>query len=91
SIKENKEMRTLLLAITLHVLSGCTTVYYKAGATQEEYQKDISQCEYEVSLHVNQVDNSYSTMVGQEFDLALRKRDLIKQCMLNKAWEIKKQ
>lgn len=83
-------MKKTLFVICAMALCGCTTVLYKDGATQADYQRDFGQCDYEVSLHVNSVDNSYGTMVGQEFDLALRKKELIIKCMRNMGWEPKK-
>lgn len=80
-------MKKTLLVVSLFALCGCTTVLYKDGATQADYQRDFGQCDYEVSLHAGGIDNSYGTMVGQEFDLALRKKELILKCMKNKGWE----
>jgi len=80
-------MKNILFVISVLMLGGCTTVLYKDGASQSDYQRDFGQCDYEVSLHTNSVDNSYGTMVGQEFDLALRKKELILKCMRNKGWE----
>lgn len=83
-------MKSIFIATCVLVLGGCTTVLYKDGATQADYQRDFGQCDYEVSLHAGGVDNSYGTMVGQEFDLALRKKELILKCMRNKGWESKR-
>lgn len=80
-----------LFILCAFVLCGCTTVLYKDGATQADYQRDFSQCDYEVSLHSQGVDNSYRSMVGKEVDLAMRKKELILKCMLNKGWEQRRQ
>jgi uncharacterized protein YceK len=83
-------MKYIFLIIGVLLLGGCTTVLYKDGATQADYQSDFGQCDYEVSLHANGVDNSYRTMIGQEFDVALRKKELMLKCMRNKGWAPKK-
>jgi len=52
-------MKSILFIISVLVLSGCTTILYKDGATQADYQRDFGQCDYEVALHAGGVDNSY--------------------------------
>ncbi len=80
-------MKKSFLIVCLLGLIGCKTTFYKDGASQTDYQRDFSQCDYEVSLHSQGVDNSYQTMVGQEFELAMRKKELLTKCMQNKGWE----
>ena len=83
-------MKKVLIVFSLVLICSCTTTLYKPGATQSDYKNDYSQCDYEVALHANQVDQSYNTMVGQEFELALRKKELILKCMSNKGWSRQK-
>lgn len=80
-------MKKMILVSCAILIVGCTTVLYKDGATQEDYKTDFNECDYEASLHVGGVNNSYGTMFGQELDLAMRKKELILKCMRNKGWE----
>ncbi|OFZ15472.1 MAG: hypothetical protein A2Z20_12335 [Bdellovibrionales bacterium RBG_16_40_8] len=82
-------MKNILLIIGALILSGCTTILYKDGATQEDYKREFGQCDYEVALHAQGVDQSLNTMFGQELDLAMRKKELILKCMQNKGWNQK--
>ena len=37
--------KTILLAVILFLLAGCSTVYMKAGKTAEDFEKDRQACE----------------------------------------------
>lgn len=44
-------MRAMLLVLLLLLLSGCGAGgYAKPGVTQEEFERDLAQCEYEAEL-----------------------------------------
>ena len=82
--------KSFLILATMAIFCSCQTVYVKPGATQADYSKDIADCDYQVSLNINQVSTGYNTMVGQEFDLAYRKREVINKCMVSKGWQLQR-
>jgi hypothetical protein len=81
-------MKYIPILMSLFFIS-CTTTLHKEGASQADYQSDYNDCNYQVTLQAGQVDNSLNTMIGQEFELAYRKKNLILSCMYNKGWSKK--
>lgn len=82
-------MKNIILGLgVVMALASCQNVVLtKPGATQADYQSDMNQCDYEATGHTQATDYSYNTMIGQEFDRAQRKKDLILRCMKAKGWE----
>ena len=86
-----KDMKTLAItfAVTCIIaLSGCgpKMVLTKPGFTQSEWNRDLAQCEYEVTSSTQNVDHSYQTVIGQSLDQAFRRRDLMLLCMKAKGY-----
>lgn len=81
---------TVLSAVLLAFLTGCAPRYLltREGATLDDYNSDIARCDYETSAATQGTDPGLRTVVGQEFDRASRKNDLMKKCMLARGWRI---
>ena len=81
-------MKHFVLLVAL--LAGCAPRYLltREGATIDNYNSDIARCDYETSAATQGTDYSYRTILGQEFDRASRKNDLMKKCMLAKGWKV---
>lgn len=77
-------------ALALALLAGCaqqqTVVWEKPDATQESFEADKRSCEFEVLKATQGVDPTYRTVVGQEADLAMRRRELTLSCMRSKGY-----
>lgn len=76
---------SMVLLASLAALAGCATqqpmIFDKEGATQAEYDQAWARCDYETSAATQGTDYSFNTILGQELDRAMRKRDLIVKCM----------
>lgn len=80
-------MKTVLSTLALAmVLSGCASkiVYSKLGATQEDYNRDTAQCDYETSASAG--EGGLFTPLGDELDRMGRKRNLMAKCMTARGW-----
>lgn len=67
------------------LVAGCAApqpmIFDKAGATQADYDRSWARCDYETSAATQGTDYTFGTIIGQELDRAMRKRDLIVKCM----------
>lgn len=89
-------MKTVWLLMLAVVISGCVTpkptVWYKGGATQEEFAKDKAQCEYEVESSVRgPVTSGLQTEIGRAYDMAQQKRKLMDLCLKAKGYTPQRQ
>jgi hypothetical protein len=86
-------MRAAAVALCA-LLAGCAApqklTLYKDGGSQQEYEADIAKCEYEVSLHTQQVDPTMRSSFGQELDRSMRRRDLGIKCMLARGYRLQR-
>lgn len=82
-----KKITVLALALSL---TACAVpqhiVWNKPGAVEADYNRDAAQCDYETSAATQGTDYSYSSIFGQELDRSLRKKDILKKCMVAKGW-----
>lgn len=82
-------MRTLILALLVLLVLGCAEVpTWKEGATKEDYQRDMLQCEYEAKLATPQrgetrrgVGAAAAQGVGDALYEVVREQELIAACM----------
>lgn len=87
-------MKTAILFVSLVMLIACTTggmVWVRDGYfTQDTFNRDSAQCDYQVAASTQGVDPGYG-MVVQELDLAIRRGKLLKMCMVAKGWRLERQ
>lgn len=79
-------MRALPLTLII-LLVGCAakpTIWDKPGGTQAGFDEDRAACEFEVLKATT--DPGVRGMVAQEYELAIRKRDLGLACMRMKGY-----
>lgn len=76
----------LLLCVFLLGCAAKAPVWDKPGATQEQFDADKRFCEFEVLKASQGTDPTLKTVVGQELDRSMRRRDLALSCMRMKGY-----
>lgn len=80
-----KGLTALVVAI---VLAGCAPiVFVKYGATEEDYQAAMQECEYDAVKYAGTSDPMMRTSIGAGIDQGMRQRDLKIACMRSKGWK----
>lgn len=83
-----KTLFTVTAACLLVV--GCAApkpvIWNRPGGTQTEFDQDTARCDYETSAATQVTDNSFSTILGREYDRAVRKKELFGKCMVARGW-----
>jgi len=54
-------MKKLIIIFLSLGLSGCTTIYYKSGTTQAEFDKDSYECRQQAYSAISPLDNMFLT------------------------------
>lgn len=89
-------MKSVILAVAAALaLCSCAsafppTIYDKAGASQSDFDRDISYCKYDVTKNTQTTDTSYTTIFGQELDRSMRQRNLMVMCMQSRGYTPRK-
>ena len=65
---------------------GTTQQMVKQGATSSEFSADAAKCDYEATASTQTTAAGMRSIVGEELDRVLRKRDLMKRCLVAQGW-----
>ena len=82
-------MKLTIFCVAMSLLAGCATHPMLATRPDTDgYQanKDLRECKYDALRSANAVDQSYSSEFGQALELALRQRDIMKECMIARGY-----
>lgn len=83
-------MKHMIFLVAAASLVGCAAqqpiIWDKDGGTQAEYDQHARECRYDVAKNTQGTDPGMRTIIGQEFDLAMRQRDLLIMCMEAKGY-----
>ena len=79
-------MKSLMLIALTVAFAGCATSaqprYSKLGGSPAQFDTDKRECEYEALKAVQSYDPGMKSIFGQELDLALRRNEVTKQCLM---------
>ena len=79
-------MRYAIAAAALAV-AGCATPPPDAWTKQGgDLVADMARCEYEAAAATQGTDPAMRTIIGQELDRAIRRKELSRMCMTAKGW-----
>lgn len=85
-----RPMKTLILLLTATALSGCLATgpvhMVKAGASTSDFESDYRKCDYEATVATQATTPGMRSMIGEEIDRAMRKRDLMVRCLSVQGW-----
>jgi len=68
---------------------GCASgrVWYKPGATMEDFRADMAKCEYEAMLAVRHPSQRYRSEIVAAIDISLQRCELIAAGMRARGWQ----
>lgn len=87
-------MLKLLLVCSSLFLFGCGTALYKPGATQQDFDKDMAECQYDATKY-GAVNSRYhgggygaalGSGIASGMEQGMRQNEIISQCMRLKGW-----
>jgi hypothetical protein len=86
-------MKTQCLAVIAALfLSACAMpplVFDKSDGTQEGFDQDKRECNYDVLKNTQTADPAMQSIIGQELDRSMRQRSLYIACMDSRGYTVK--
>jgi hypothetical protein len=79
-------MRYAIAAASL-ALAGCASPAPDTWTKEAgDLSADMARCEYEAAAATQGTDPAMRTIIGQELDRAIRRKELARMCMTAKGW-----
>lgn len=83
--------KIIMLLLGMFLMFGCASgkLWYKNGATQQSFNKDKMECQYQGKLATAGRDNISSYGIASGIGTGLERLELFKMCMKLKGYELR--